>query len=140
MHKVFIVDTNVLIAGIISSNKVSPVVHIVNSMLDGSIPYLLSPSLLREYRDVLLRPKLCKLHRLNEESIDQLLTEIIANAIFCEPRKGNDAPDKGDNHLWDLLQHHKNSTLITGDLLLLEKPLQETSVIMPATYMDIFSK
>lgn len=91
---------------------------------------------------MLLRPKLRKLHKLDEEAVDQLITEIIANAVFCEPQKGhegNDAPNKGDNNLWDLLQHHKSPVLITGDLLLVEKPLQKASIILPRTYMETFS-
>jgi len=140
MTRLFIIDTNVLVAGLISSRKDSPVVSIVDAMLKGTIIYTLSPALLREYREVLLRPKLCKLHKLNEEEIDQLLTEIIANAVFCEPAKGiENSPDTGDNHLWDILQHNKKCVLITGDQLLLEKPLKGASIILPATYFNIFS-
>lgn len=133
MVKLYIIDTNVLVAGLISSQKESPVVAIVDAMLKGLIIYVLSPALLQEYRDVLLRPKLSKIHGLNEKEIDQLLTDIIANAIFCEPPVGlEEAPDSGDNHLWDLLQDNKESILVTGDKLLLEKPLLDTSVVLPA--------
>ena len=140
MTKVFIVDTNVLVAGLISSKKDSPVVYIVDAMLNGKIIYLLSPALLHEYRSVLLRPKLCKLHKLSEKEIDQLLTEIIANAIFCEPPAGAEqAPDRGDDHLWDIMQYNRETLLITGDQLLLDKPLKGTSIILPATYLDMLS-
>lgn len=133
MVKLYIIDTNVLVAGLISSQKESPVIAIVDAMLKGLIIYVLSPALLQEYRDVLLRPKLSKIHGLNEKEIDQLLTDIIANAIFCEPPVGLEkAPDSGDNHLWDLLQDNKESILVTGDKLLLEKPLLDTSVVLPA--------
>ena len=124
MTGLFIVDTNILIAGLISSNN-SPVTQIVDAMLNGTIIYSLSPALLQEYREVLLRPKLRKLHKLSEKEIDQFLTEIIANSVFCEPSKRKEkVPDRGDNHLLDLLQYTKNAMLITGDKLLLEKPLR----------------
>jgi len=140
MTKLFIIDTNVLVAGLISSQKNSPVIAIVDAMLKGTIIYTLSPALLQEYREVLLRPKLRKIHGLNEQEIDQLLTEIIANAVFCEPHAGTEkAPDSGDNHLWDLLQYKQGSTLITGDQLLLDKPLQGASVILPVTWVNILS-
>jgi len=133
MTKLYIIDTNVLISGLISSNKESPVVVIVDAMLKGRIIYVISPALLQEYREVLLRPKLSKIHDLNEEEIDIFLTDIIANAIFCEPPVGvRKAPDSGDNHLWDLLQEKKGSILVTGDQLLLDKPLTDDSVILPA--------
>ena len=138
MAELFIVDTNVLIAGLISSKKDSPVTLIVDAMLNGTIIYSLSPELLQEYREVLLRPKLRKLHRLSEKEIDQFLTEIIANAVFCEPPKGKEeAPDTGDNHLWDLLQYSQKTVLITGDKLLLDKPLKDALIILPATYVNI---
>ena len=57
-----IVDTNVVIAGLLSSRKDSPVSLILDAMLDGRLLFLLSPSLLTEYHQVLLRPKLVKLH------------------------------------------------------------------------------
>ena len=133
MTKLYIINTNVLVAGLISSQKESPVIAIVDAMLKGLIIYVLSPALLQEYRDVLLRPKLSKIHGLNEKEIDQLLTDIIANAIFCEPSVGLEkAPDSGDNHLWDLLQDNQGSILVTGDKLLLDKPLMGASVILPA--------
>jgi putative PIN family toxin of toxin-antitoxin system len=133
MTQLYIVDTNVLVAGLISSQKDSPVLAIVDAMLKGAIIYVLSSALIKEYRDVLLRPKLCKIHGLNEDEIDHLLTDIIANAIFCEPPIGLEkAPDLGDNHLWDLLQDNSGSVLITGDKLLLNKPLKDASVIAPS--------
>ncbi len=132
MTKLYIIDTNVLVAGLISSQKESPVIAIVDAMLKGTIIYVISPALLQEYREVLLRPKLRKIHGLNEKEIDQLLTDIIANAIFCEPPVGLEkAPDSGDNHLWDLLQENKKSILVTGDKLLVNKPLKDASVILP---------
>ena len=133
MTQLYIIDTNVLVAGLISSQKDSPVLAIVDAMLKGEIIYVLSPALIQEYREVLLRPKLSKIHGLNEEEIDQLLTDIIANAVFCEPPEGLEkAPDLGDNHLWDLLQDNSGSILITGDKLLLKKPLKGASVIAPS--------
>lgn len=64
--------TNVFIAGLINSTVNSPTVKIVDSMLSGLIIYALSPTLLKEYRDVLIRPKLLKLHKLTESEIDQI--------------------------------------------------------------------
>ena len=64
-----------------------------------------SPALLHEYRQVLLRPKLMRLHGLSEEESDRLLTELTANALWREPAQDEpeSAPDPGNNHLWALL-------------------------------------
>ncbi len=37
MSRLFIIDTYVFVAGLISSNKTSPVVRIVDAMFNGSI-------------------------------------------------------------------------------------------------------
>lgn len=138
--QVVVVDTNVLVAGLITTDIQSPVTRIVDNMLSGKIVYLLSPALLDEYRAVLLRPKLCKLHGLTEQEIDVLLTDLVGNAIWRDPGPGGSAPDPGDNHLWALLASHADSALITGDRLLIEYPPERTSVVSPRTYVERFSK
>jgi putative PIN family toxin of toxin-antitoxin system len=132
---IFIVDTNVLIAGLISSQAESPTVKIVDAMLGGRLIYLLSPELLQEYRAVLLRPKLTGLHGLNAQQVDCLLTEITANAIWREtPDVSNESvPDPGDSHLWDLLETEPTAVLVTGDRLLIENPPPNRSVASPAS-------
>lgn len=84
---VFVVDTNVVAAGLITASGNSPVVVILEAMLSGTLLYLMSPALLQEYRTVLLRPRISKLHGLTEAEVDQLLVEITANSIW-RLRKG----------------------------------------------------
>lgn len=134
MPGIFIIDTNVLVAGLITGRRDSPTAGILDAMLDGRLLYLLSPDLLSEYRNVLLRPKLVRLHALDETEIDTLLTEITANAIWHEPspNSGQPAPDPNDAHLWDLLAVEPTALLVTGDQLLLENPGAHGAVITPA--------
>jgi len=131
-----VVDTNVVIAGLLSSAKDSPVALILDAMLDGHILYLLSPALLAEYRRVLIRPKLAKLHKLSESEIDELLTTLVANAVWRDPSAFTEAPDPGDRHLWALLASQPNSILVTGDQLLLDNPPDNASVISPRACID----
>ena len=137
----FIIDTNVLAAGLITSEADSPTAKIVDAMLDGSLFYLLSPELLQEYRSVLQRPKLSRRHGLSESEINQLLTEITANAIWREslPDSVHLSPDPGDAHLWALLGSEPSAVLITGDRLLIEQPMPHRSVITPATWLNHFA-
>jgi putative PIN family toxin of toxin-antitoxin system len=137
---IFVVDTNVLVAGLITSERESPTARVVGCMLSGDLFYLLSPELLSEYRDVLLRPRLLALHGLNESEIDRLLSEITANAIWREaltPAR-DPSPDPHDAHLWNLLASEPSAVLITGDRLLIEKPLHHRSVISLATWAELF--
>ncbi len=136
---IFIIDTNVLIAGLISAQEGSPTVKIVDAMLGGRLIYLLSPELLCEYRTVLLRPKLLRLHGLNEQQIDCLLTEITANAIWHEipTASAEEVPDPGDKHLWDLLATEPAAILVTGDRLLFENPPKQSTVASPANCVEL---
>ena len=135
---VFVVDTNVVVAGLISGSRGSPVVAVVDAMLAGSLAYMLSPSLLAEYRRVLMRPRLGVLHGLEEPEIDRVLVELTANAIWREPDAVASAPDPGDDHLWALLSEHVGATLITGDRLLVENPPAENRVISPRGWVAAF--
>jgi putative PIN family toxin of toxin-antitoxin system len=142
MLRIFIVDTNVLVAGLITARPESPTVRIVDAMLDGRLIYMLSPELLSEYRAVLLRPKLTRLHGLEEIAIDTLLTEITANAIWCEPlpNSGPTAPDPNDPHLWSLLAANASAVLVTGDRLLLDDSgPHAAAVITPAVCADLIT-
>lgn len=99
MAGVFIIDTNVLVAGLITREAASPVAVILDAMLTGELVYVLSPALLHEYRAVLLRPKMCSAHGLSEAQVDTMLTEIVANAAWREPpaASAQGAPDPGDD-------------------------------------------
>jgi putative PIN family toxin of toxin-antitoxin system len=129
--RLFVIDTNVLVAGLISSQPSSPTVRILDAMLDGQLVYLLSPELLSEYRDVLLRTELARLHGLDEQQVDTILTELTANALWREPDRAQaeSAPDPGDDHLWALLTSESGAILVTGDRLLLEQPHSVGTVI-----------
>ena len=137
---VFVVDTNVVVAGLVTGSSRSPVALVLDSMLSGTLFFLLSAALLDAYRSVLLRPKLLKLHGLTEAQIDRLLVELTANAIGREPKPGSPAPDRGDDHLWALLGAYSGSILVTGVRLLLENPPPGGLVISPGTWLSDISQ
>ncbi len=137
--KVFVVDTNVLVAGLITAEVNSPTALILDAMLSGGMAYLLSPALLQEYRAVLVRPRIQALHGLTEDEVDTLLTEIVAIAVWREPAPAVGAPDPGDDHLWALLACEAGCMLVTGDRLLLEHPPEHHRVIPPAACASMLS-
>ena len=136
--KVCIVDTNIIVAGLISTGSHSPPGRILDAMLDGNLIYLMSPELLYEYAAVLQRPRVSRQHGLTSSEIDIILAELVANAIWREPVITSVAPDPGDNHLWALLLLEPGSQLVTGDQLLLECPPDEASVISARNFVDLF--
>ena len=130
-RKVFVVDTNVVVSGMISVDPRSPPSQILDAMLDGRLLYLMSGALLSEYSAVLQRPGMVRLHQRTDNEIDQLLTDLAANAVWREPSTSDAVPDKGDNHLWALLASQPGSRLVTGDHLLLDNPPRPGSVVTP---------
>ncbi|MDE0508520.1 MAG: putative toxin-antitoxin system toxin component, PIN family [Gammaproteobacteria bacterium] len=136
MLKPAVIDTNIVVSGLIAADAGSPIAKILDGMLKGEIPYLMSEELLIQYAKVLRRPKLANLHRLTEQEIDTLLAEIVANAMWREPAPAEEAPDSDDSHLWRLLASEYGSILVTGDKLLLSNPPASHSVVSPRNYID----
>lgn len=136
MLKPAIIDTNIIVSGLITADADSPTARILNGMLKGEIPHLMSEELLIEYAKILRRPELAGLHRLTDGEIDTLLAEIVANAMWREPVPAEEAPDSDDTHLWRLLASEYGSILVTGDKLLLTNPPVGHSVITPRNYVE----
>lgn len=119
-----------------SADPHSPPSQILDAMLGGRLLYLMSGALLSEYSAVLRRPGVVRFHQRSEDEIDELLTDLAANAVWREPGDSEAAPESGDNHLWALLASHPGSRLITGDELLLKNPPRPGSVSTPRDATD----
>jgi len=133
----FIIDTNVLVAGLLTSHADSPVARILDGILGATFAFVLSEALLAEYRAVLVRPRLRKLHGLSETEIDILLMDIARHAIVLAPVRTAAtplAPDPGDQFLWDLLASRGDLVLVTGDKLLLQNEAMRQRVLSPQTF------
>lgn len=130
-----VVDTNVVVAGLLSSTSDAPTVRILDAMVAGRILFLLSVELVDEYRRVLLRQAIRARHGLSEAEVDRILTELLRNAAVREPvASSHSAPDSGDQHLWDLLAAQRRAVLVTGDRRLLESPAHEARVMSPDAF------
>ena len=133
---VYIVDTNVVVSGLIRRESASPPSRIVDAMLDGALDYAIAPDLLEEYAGVLSRPRLVRLHGLGADEIDRLRTDLAANATWYEATPRDPAPDPGDNHLWALIDAIADACLITGDALLVERAPANAAVISPRQFVE----
>ena len=130
-----IVDTNVVVAGLLTAHEDSPVARILDGMLGAAFPFALSEVLLAEYRTVLVRLKLRKLHGLTVAEVETLLTNLALHAIVLVPVAATAAPDPGDQLLWDLLAARADLLLVTGDKLLLRDAGMRGRVISPQTFV-----
>ena len=130
-----IVDTNVVVAGLLTGNDASPVARILDGMLAATFPFVVSEALLAEYRTVLVRPNLRKLHGLTVAEVETLLTDIAQHAIVLVPVAAAPAPDPGDQLLWNLLAARAELLLVIGDKQLLQDAGMQGRMISPREFV-----
>ena len=131
-----IVDTHVVVAGLLTGHDTSPVARILDGMLAAAFPFVVSEALLAEYRSVLVRPGLRKLHGLTAAEVEELLTDIALHAIVVAPGVGSPAPEAGDQLLWDLLAARPDLLLATGDNVLQRDAAMQARVLSPQAFIE----
>lgn len=122
-------------AGLLTGNDASPVARILDGMLAAAFPFVVSEALLAEYRTVLVRPGLRKLHGLMVAEVETLLTDIARHAIVLTPVATSPAPDPGDQLLWELLAAKSDLLLVTGDRLLVQDVGMQGRVVSPQAFV-----
>ncbi|MGH8168702.1 MAG: putative toxin-antitoxin system toxin component, PIN family [Woeseiaceae bacterium] len=137
---VWVVDTSVLVAGLLTPDTASPPARIPDAMLAGEMRFLLCVELLAEYRTVLLRERIRVRHGLSVAEVDALLEALATDAAVVDiSGRKETAPDPGDDFLWRLLAARSGAALITGDSALLERPPPGARVISPRAWLDELS-
>ncbi len=136
MSEFAIIDTNVVVAGVLTGHADSPVARILDGMLAAAFRFVVSEALLAEYRAVLLRPRLRRRHGLSAPEVDALLTGLARHAIVLAPSGDATAlaPDPGDQFLWDLLATRADLVLVTGDQRLQQDHGNAQRVLSPQTF------
>jgi len=154
---VAVVDTNVVVSGVLASAPDSPTARILDAMTAGTLHFILSGELLAEYRAVLLRPVVVARHGLSPAEVDAILEGIVVNAGWREPaatgapargpasaqvafaaaeRDSPPAPPRpvapGDEHVIALLEAEPQATLVTGDRRLFKAVVAVRAARTPA--------
>ena len=139
-----IIDTNVLVSGMVCGCETSPPRQIVKAMMGGHLRFLLSDALIREYRRVLLRQSIAQRHGLSEAEVDRILVEIVVNATMRETKTagpgdesadaGGDAVPAGDAHVAALLRSMPGCVLVTGDRRLADAVRTWCEVVTPTAF------
>jgi uncharacterized protein len=139
MSRCYLIDTNVVVGGLLASKAESATAQVLDGMLQAAFPFVLSPVLLAEYRAVLLRPKIQKAHGLTPDQVDTVLTDIALAGILVDPEPGLSsvhAPDPGDQCLWNPREQRPDQELVTGDLRLLQDSAILPRVITSRALID----
>jgi uncharacterized protein len=140
---VAVIDTNVVVSGVLAGAGPSANGRILDAMLAGSLRFVISEVLLAEYRQVLLRPAIATRHGLTEVEVDGLLEDLVLQAMLCEPpvpgerdplAESTDPLAPGDEHLLALIRAWAGVVLVTGDRRLREAVASRYSVATPAEF------
>jgi predicted nucleic acid-binding protein len=136
-----VIDTNVVVSGVLTALSASPTVRILDAMLRGGFRFLFSIELLAEYRAVLLRSRIRSRHRLSEAEVDVLLADIATNGVVLEGESSITPKDVGDDvHLWRLLAREPSAVLVTGDKRLFNQPAMKARILTPRTFADLLEE
>ena len=130
-----IVDTNVVVAGLLTARADSPVARVLDGMLAAVFAFAISDALLAEYRTVLQRPSLRKVHGLTPDELDIILVDLAQRGIVITPVPALPAPDPGDQHLWELLAAREDLLLVTGEKKLQRDRAMGSRILTPATFV-----
>lgn len=110
-----VIDTNVLVSAMLKSVSVPG--KVVKLAFEGKIIPLYNAAILREYQEVLSRPKF----HLTKEVIDPVILEITQNGIDvdAETLDNVDFPDPKDTVFYEVVMEQRKTDdayLVTGNL------------------------
>lgn len=129
-----VIDTNVLVAALLSKHVDSSTVVIQNHILDGVVTPLYNAEIFNEYREVLHRPKL----HLPEELINTVLEAIEEKGIMLGRTKSEETfPDPKDVVFYEVALSKEGSYLVTGNKR--HFPI-DPIVITPAELLEILKQ
>ena len=112
-----VVDTNVLVAALLSKRNDSPTVRVIRAMISGEFIPLYHKEILAEYEDVLHRKKK---YDLSEAAIQIILNAIRHYGIEVFPRPtGEIFVDEDDIIFYEVAMEKRddNAYLVTGNLI-----------------------
>ena len=144
MPALYVVDTDVVVSGVLRFGQGAAPAVLLDRMLTGRFAFLVSASLLAEYRQVLLRPSIATSHGLSDSAVDRLLAALTMAGYLRQPddHVGSDDDDPapvcppGDEHVVRLLAREPVSTLVSGDRRLLDGLRGWREVFTPAEAVE----
>ena len=128
-----VIDTNVIVAALLTKNRDSATLRVVNAVLDGTIIPLYHQEILEEYNEVLHRPKF----HLRESTIQLVLNAVTQYGmeVFPQP-SGEIFVDMDDLIFYEvaLEKRDDDAYLVTGNQQ--HYPLKDF-IVTPAEMLNI---
>ncbi len=131
-----VIDTNVLVSALLSSNDDAATVRVLEKLFGGEIVPIYSNEITNEYREVLQRRKF----GFSPELVDYLLSAIEKFGILVDPTpSGVILPDMKDVPFYEVVLEKRddNAYLVTGNIKHFPK---EPFVVTPRELLEIIEK
>lgn len=109
-----VIDTNVLVSSMLTNNRDSATVRVVDAVASGDLIPLYSDEILCEYEEVLLRPKF----PFTKPSVRRLLDMVRQFGISVDPAPtGEVLPDMDDLVFYEVVMERRDdgAYLVTGN-------------------------
>ena len=110
-----VLDTNVIVSGMISGNPESPTKRCLRSILSGRVCPLYNDKIIAEYREVLTRQKF----HFGADKIDAIINEIISDGLNTEQIVSDESfIDVSDRVFYEvaLAKADDDAKVVTGNL------------------------
>ena len=130
-----VVDTNVFVSALLSSQKVSNTTIVIREVLRGRITPLYNDEILDEYREVLSRDKF----HIKQKSIETVLDHIRNEGLKVDRAKAFNEifPDPKDIVFYEVTLSKDDAYLVTGNIKHFPK---KTFVVTPSEMVAILNK
>ncbi len=126
-----VIDTNVLVSALLTSNINSPTVKIINALLDNDVTPLYNDEIIDEYKDVLNRPKF----KFSKKTVNFYIKAIQQRGISTTRTQSDEVfPDPKDIVFYEVAMSKEDAYLVTGNIKHFpQKPI----VVTPAEMLEI---
>ena len=133
--KIFaVIDTNVVVSGMITKNSESPTARVLDCLGEKHITPLYCEEILQEYENVLGREKFS----FPKEKVEKFLKMMKSDGIASNRVSSNEVfPDPKDVVFYEVALSKEDSFLVTGNI---KHFPQVDMVVTPAEMMDIIKR
>ena len=129
-----VIDTNVLVSALLTSNIDAATVKVVKALIEGQITPLFDKDIIKEYAEVLKRPKL----NFSEKVVDYYIRAIKNKGLVSSRVLSKESfPDPKDVVFYEVALSKEDAYLVTGNKKHFpKKPI----VVTPAEMLEILSR
>ena len=127
------IDTNVLVSSMLTKRRDSPTSRVVDAVASGEIVPLYNEEILREYEDVLRRPKF----PFTDGAVQALVRMVRERGVPIDPTPTDEVlPDMDDLVFYEIVMEKRDdgAYLVTGNIRYFP---ERSYIVTPAEMMEI---